>query len=329
MKLEQSSLLFYSNNKDYIKLEPKEIKDVNVIVGQRSKEDVIKRTSVPYNTFLSALFYGPESLQNLNKNNFIIERTKSLFNSCFEKEMVKDLKTLSNLLGSCIKNYEDNLKEDKDVRKSVMLNMLKEEDILSYIEGSIAEEETLSINELKELIESIYQEILEQYLKKIKEEKAYKAETIRKFKKEVGEEFTCFISNFYSKQLQTYIVTDDEYDFNDLDYNMTLYKELMKKDETLPNVIIINAETMSLFHERKDVNFDPDRKTVSLFYFPSCNQFERILYETFCCPSVHHKEGYDYTTKRRNKEEYYRCYSFDSDHEFILHFMGNLKGKEV
>jgi hypothetical protein len=103
---QNTSLLFYTNNKDYTKLDPKESKDINIIVGKRSKQDVIKRVAVEFNTFLSALFYSPQILQTLNKQKYIMEKQKELFEPCFQKEIVQELNNLHVLFEESLLEYK-------------------------------------------------------------------------------------------------------------------------------------------------------------------------------------------------------------------------------
>lgn len=314
---QNTSLLFYTNNKDYTKLDPKESKDINIIVGKRSKQDVIKRVAVEFNTFLSALFYSPQILQTLNKQKYIMEKQKELFEPCFQKEIVQELNNLHVLFEESLLEYK---KTNETTKKTILLDMFEKEDIMSYIHGSIGDDDQITINELKEIIETIYEEIEKEYLNKIQQEKNYKTSTIEKFKISLLEEATLFISKYLLPNVKKEIIHDNNYDFKNLQENLSLYEYLMSKDMSLPNLLIINSETMKLYEEYK-CNIDPQRKCIVLFYFPGTNEFERVIYESYCCPSESHVDSKDYTMKKRNKEEYYRCYLFDSSHQLVNYLL--------
>lgn len=315
-----SKLILYStNSKEYKKLEiPWEQKSYNVVLGNKCKDDKIIRVNMNKekvkNTFFTSILYGIKlnSMLDERKRKYVEEKMKEV-----NEENIKyvDPESITSSFVELFKEYMDeNDDEDKNILK-LIYNLIQDEEIKAYFEGTFDDEKTNNEKkeEVKDIIIEIFKEIKEKHLSKIEKVKSYTKETIIIYNDLIDRNFVNYLEYCFEKMETKRKALDD---YNIVDY-LNLYNILMKKDKSLPNLVIIDSATLKLEKSQTFDRIDPNRKCTVLFYFKESNEYERLIYETFLLPPSLFVKNEDYILKKRRNETYYRVYTFPYDHPLI------------
>lgn len=336
-------VLFSKNSKEYAKLvNPWDQKPYNVLLsGNKCKSDKIIRVSMNKNkienTFFTALLYGIKlnGMLEDKKKEYIEKEIKEHVEQAQKlKEVVHyDSKIVSDTFLDSFKTYMQEQQHDETTVQILQLifNLFKDEEIHEYFEGTFADDNTESYNsfeseeELKDTLLEIFSELKETHIQKIDKIRTYTSETKKSYNRLIDNSFddflVYFLQNVETKTTETII-----YNTLNLKDNLELYYTLMKADETLPNIVIINSETLSLDPSQSfEKDIDPNRKCIVLFHFQQSNEFERLVYETYMVPPLTFRENNDYILKRKQNDAFYRMYTFPYEHCLIQNLSPLLK----
>lgn len=329
-KKKNMNLVLYSkNSKEYQKLiNPWEQKNYNVLLsGNKTKDDKVIRVNMDRNkienTFYTALLYGINLNGMLdNKKKIYIERTMQEY---LEKAQTYtsyfDTKIVSNQFLDLFEKYmkEQNNEIETLPILQLIFNLFKDEEIHEYFEGTFADENEHynlfeSEEELKQILLEIFSELKQTHILKIDKLRSYTNETKQSYKTLMDTSFNDFLE-YFIKNVERKPKT---FNLSNLEDNLELYYTLMEKDETLPNVVIINSDTLRLVQcQSFEKHIDPNRKCTVLFYFPESNDFERLVYESYFLPPFSFVENKDYILKKKKQEAFYRLYQFPYEHRLI------------
>ena len=329
-------VLFSKNSKEYKKLvKPWDQKPYNVLLtGNKCKSDKIIRVNMNKNkienTFFTALLYGIKlnGMLDEKKKEYVEKEIKEYVEQAQKlKEVVYfDSKIVSNTFLDIFKSYmQEQHEQDETTIQMLQLifNLFKDEEILEYFEGTFADDNTESYNsfeseeELKDILLEIFSELKQTHIEKIDKIRTYTSETKKSYNRLIDKSFDDFLM-YFLKNVETKTKQTVTFDTLKLKDNLELYYTLMQADETLPNVVIINSETLSLDPcQSFQANIDPKRKCILLFYFPNSNEFERLVYETYMVPPLSFRENYDYILKKKQNDAFYRMYTFPYEHCLI------------
>ena len=329
-------VLFSKNSKEYAKLvNPWDQKAYNVLLsGNKCKSDKIIRVNMNKskieNTFFTALLYGIKlnGMLDDKKKEYIEKEIKEYVEHAQKlKEVVYfDSKIVSNTFLDIFKSYmqEQHEQDEKTVQMlQLIFNLFKDEEILEYFEGTFADDNTESYNsfeseeELKDILLEIFSELKQTHIEKIDKIRTYTSETKKSYNRLIDKSFDDFLMYFF-KNVETKTKQTVTFDTLKLKDNLKLYYTLMQADETLPNVVIINSDTLSLDPSQSFENdIDPNRKCIVLFHFQQSNEFERLVYETYMVPPLTFRENNDYILKKKQNDAFYRMYTFPFEHCLI------------
>ena len=305
-------VLFSKNSKEYAKLvNPWDQKPYNVLLsGNKCKSDKIIRVNMNKskieNTFFTALLYGIKlnGMLDDKKKEYIEKEIKEYVEHAQKlKEVVYfDSKIVSNTFLDIFKSYmQEQHEQDETTVQMLQLifNLFKDEEILEYFEGTFADDNTESYNsfeseeELKDILLEIFSELKQTHIEKIDKIRTYTSETKKSYNRLIDKSFDDFLMYFF-KNVETKTKQTVTFDTLKLKDNLKLYYTLMQADETLPNVVIINSDTLSLDPSQSFENdIDPNRKCIVLFHFQQSNEFERLVYETYMVPPLTFRENND------------------------------------
>jgi len=329
-------VLFSKNSKEYAKLvNPWDQKPYNVLLsGNKCKSDKIIRVNMNKskieNTFFTALLYGIRlnGMLDDKKKEYIEKEIKEYVEHAQKlKEVVYfDSKIVSNTFLDIFKSYmQEQHEQDETTIQMLQLifNLFKDEEILEYFEGTFADDNTESYNsfeseeELKDILLEIFSELKQTHIEKIDKIRTYTSETKKSYNTLIDNSFDDFLM-YFLKNVETKTKQTVTFDTLKLKDNLELYYTLMQADETLPNVVIINSDTLSLDPSQSFENdIDPNRKCIVLFHFQQSNEFERLVYETYTVPPLTFRENNDYILKKKQNDAFYRMYTFPYEHCLI------------
>ena len=334
-------VLFSKNSKEYQKLQvPWEQKNYNVLLtGNKSKDDRVIRVNMNKskieNTFYTALLYGIKlnGMLDDKKKEYVEKTIQDYVEGAKKLTEVKyfDSKIVSEQFLTLFRQYIKDKNEGETIEGTrtttgttkvqvlkLIYNLFQDEEIQDYFEGTFGASPMFEKEEdLKEILVEIFEELKREHIEKINKLRSYTKDIQKNYNTLIDNNYNDFLVYFFEHIEKKKTQTIDTDTLN-LENNLKLYYALMKADQTLPNLVIINSETLrleSLQSFEKDI--DPNRKCIVLFYFQDSNEFERLVYETYLLPPFTFVENQDFILKKRQKETFYRVYQFPYEHRLI------------